>query len=392
MNDLTPEDFGKRIGDATRRIAAEIAGDIARDAEANMAEARKLHCDTEQLVVDVHAALAEATDIPAVLGLLKAARAQAAQAETLSLMREEALLKRDEVARGLLDELAALQGQSDALREALIAKTAEVEAWTADQMGVFVRAQDDLTAAKAYLTDFVDAAKSDTDRHKDALAAELNLSVELWDRSVSVALAKASEAVEQANISRETLQGERRSLAASRAHVTKSLDDFNARADALLAAIEAKADAHIAKMVAPPAVTSPAPAPQGSLYWQGTYSETTRYAAGSVVMYQGSSWVAVRSTRGQTPAVKDSSPWQLFAAAGMSGGGFTARRDALAPEFPTAFIQDVAPNAEPGNWKSSLGGTYHVRMWVRTTDMRTFIAMPDAAGTVWVWAQTVGAP
>jgi len=393
MSDLNDgEAFGKRLADATRRIAFEVSDTIRKDALERLAEAAGLNEQTVEMIDDLKEALDEA-DLPKVLALLQAQRDHAATMETSSLQRETKLLERDQKAQYLLDDLKELIAHAEILQQGVAAKAAELDAWQADTSAALGDARTDVAATATHAAQTIDALSEAVTAHKSDQSALLTLGMDLWQREIDQALSKATEAVGKADVSRETLQEERRSLAASRAHVTKALTGLEERAAALFEAITQKADDHIAKrealldkLEAPPPSPDPAPAPQGALQWAGPYAPGKRYRVGEVVMHLGSSWVAVSSSRGREPAVVPGNPWQLFAAAGMSGGGFTSQQARLGLNTkPEAFYQDTPPKAGPSNWDHA-GYLGHVRQWFDTTTYKQFIAVTDANGD-WLWAE-----
>jgi hypothetical protein len=307
--DMDGNTFGKQLAARTRDIAAEVAGDIARASAEDRAMAKALLQEAKAMNEAVLTALSKATDIPEVLGLLKSQRAQAAQAESLSLQREEALLKRDSEARGLLNALTDALARAHDLKADFTTSSNDIAVWKRGAAQAISEMQESVYDLAGEVVASLHKLTEDTQSARQALSAEMALRSEFWDNDIRQATDTVSAAVAKAEAAYAALTDERRSLAASRAHVTKALSALDARADAVFSAIQADAKERLLKM-------TPSDA-DSVLGWQGPWGKDMPYLKDALVGYQGSAWIAICDSHGTPPAVVPDNPWQLFASAGI---------------------------------------------------------------------------
>lgn len=115
----------------------------------------------------------------------------------------------------------------------------------------------------------------------------------------------------------------------------------------------------------------------------GEWQATKTYPPGSVVTYQNTTWVSVRTTSATPGASTD---WQVMA--GGSAGFTNSRQRSGAQSPPPYFFQDTAPLATPNNWASA-GAKGHVRLWIDTNTYAMHGAVTDAGGN-WIWLEMRG--
>ena len=181
-----------------------------------------------------------------------------------------------------------------------------------------------------------------------------------------------------------------------------SVRDAIAMVNERLATIEAEAGQNIAKalsgvpdlMKAMVPMPTPQAAPEvttnpGTMVWRGAWQGDVTYRKGDVVVYGGATYVADKTTREVPGASQD---WALVLAS--TGGAGFARRSLRAEarweaQPPSAFFQDTPPDPLPPNWSGATGRQAHVRLWVRTTDMKMLAAVQDV-NDEWIWVETVG--
>ena len=72
---------------------------------------------------------------------------------------------------------------------------------------------------------------------------------------------------------------------------------------------------------------------QGTFRWKGAYSNTYAYGVNDVTYYNGSSYVCVQSSAGNTPA--NASYWEKMSSAGAEGGAIASMEDTNIAVNPT---------------------------------------------------------
>ena len=106
----------------------------------------------------------------------------------------------------------------------------------------------------------------------------------------------------------------------------------------------------------------------GSFTWKGTWSSATVYGTNEVVLYNGTSYIAIANNQNVVPS-SDSTKWNIMAQAGAEGGSISSMADTLI----SGSIADMAILAYDSNgtkWKDNntftgtfaspvlLGGTF----------------------------------
>lgn len=155
--------------------------------------------------------------------------------------------------------------------------------------------------------------------------------------------------------------------------------------DAVPVAVDGKI-AQAAKAAADAAV--PPPGAYVVRFYAGDWGKRG-WPSGTQVAHNGATWLAIRDTKpGEEPGPTANKAWLqtglLFAGFVGAGSGRAARALAQVPPF---FTTDVPPDPSPGNAKPFGGlSTQHVKGWVDTSTMRSYIAVQsDGGGGDWIW-------
>ena len=96
----------------------------------------------------------------------------------------------------------------------------------------------------------------------------------------------------------------------------------------------------------------------GSFTWRGTWSSATAYGTNEVVLYNGTSYIAVANNQNVIPS-SDSTKWNIMARAGAEGGSISSMEDTQI----SSSVSDMAILAYDSNgtkWKDNnvFSGTF----------------------------------
>lgn len=350
MSDVNQmEALGKLVKDGATEVAAQVAESTATGIAKQVSETTARATAAE---VGTELRKAFSADMQQVLAKFEAAEEQVVE---LTATLEKANVGR---ARAEYDAAARLSSRTEAIQLALnkaidgsdarmvknetMYKVANAAVQTAGEelaagIETLAAATDELArkAAEEAVLDLVTA----TDRTLKAIIDGAMATVTGWLAKAAAAEVQRQITLKDALANVDTvLAYERKSMAASRAHVTKlqarmdsRLTEFTASSAASIrAVIKEGRELFVSKANEGPftgphndstsAPETPLPPP---LTWTGPWDRETAYGVASLTMFQGSTWVAISANEGTEPGVSDGNPWQLFAAAGM-GGGFSA--------------------------------------------------------------------